>query len=43
MSAQQEHLIQVDVIEYGDLLTVAKVEPEHKFENIVNWDSKKQS
>lgn len=43
MSANKDHLLQVDVVEFGDLLTVAKVENDHKFEDIINWNSKKES
>lgn len=41
LSASDSHLVQVDMVEFGDLLTVPKVEPDHKFEDIINWNSKK--
>lgn len=37
-----ERIIEVDYVEFGDLLTVKKVEEEMKFEDIVNRDSKKE-
>ncbi len=38
----EENLFEIDTCEFGDLLKVKKVEAEDKFEDIVNWDSKKE-
>lgn len=37
-----ENLFEIDYVEYGDLLTVKKVEEGMQFEDIVNRDSKRE-
>ncbi len=42
LSNSDDNLFEIDFVEYGDLLRVKKVEAEDKFEDIVNWNSKKE-